>query len=206
MVKPRIGKHYGHIQSPKAAAELFKNHDSTFYDRRVPHALISWNYNQGSMAIGNYGTYRRLLRKLCTAELLVSKRVNDTAAVRQKCIDNMTRWIEEDSLASRACGGSGEVELTHFVFLMSFNVVGNLMLSRDLLEPHSEGGREFFDAMNKIGELAKASVTDFFPFLKLMDPMGIKSNMDRHMGKAMKIVAEFVTPRVRQKKDSGSEK
>lgn len=60
--------------------------------------------------------------------------------------------------------------------------------------------------MNKIGELAKASVTDFFPFLKLMDPMGIKSNMDRHMGKAMKIVAEFVTPRVRQKKDSGTEK
>lgn len=139
MVKVRIGKHYGHIQSHKAAAELFKNHDSTFYDRRVPHALISWNYNQGSMAIGNYGTYRRLLRKLCTAELLVSQRVNDTAAVRQKCVDNMTRWIEEDSLASRACGGSGEVELTHFVFLMSFNVVGNLMLSRDLLEPHSRG-------------------------------------------------------------------
>ncbi|KAE9458160.1 hypothetical protein C3L33_09931, partial [Rhododendron williamsianum] len=135
------------IQSPKAAAELFKNHDSTFCDRRVPHALTSWNYNQGSIAIGNYGTYWRLLRKLC-----------------------------------------------------------NLMLSRDLLEPHSEGGREFFDAMNKIGELAKASIADFLPFLKWMDPMGIKSNMDRHMGKAMKIVAEFVTEKVRQKKDSGTEK
>ncbi|KAH7854493.1 hypothetical protein Vadar_014436 [Vaccinium darrowii] len=194
------------IQSPKAAAELFKNHDSTFCDRKCPDALTSWSYNQGSLAMGNYGTYWRILRRLCSSELLVTKRINVTAALREKCVDNMIRWIEEDSLASRASGGPGEVQISRFLFLMAFNVVGNLMLSRDLLEPHSEKGHEFFNAMSKIMELAgKPNLADFFPFLKWMDPMGIKRNLGRHMGQAMKIAAEFVTERV-QKKHSGTNK
>ncbi|PSS34908.1 Cytochrome P450 76A2 like [Actinidia chinensis var. chinensis] len=194
------------VQSAKAAEELFKNHDPTFCDRKCPDALTSWSYNQGSLAIGNYGQYWRILRRLCSAELLVSKRVNETVALRRKCIDNMTRWIEEDSMASRACGGSGEVEICRFLFLMAFNVVGNLMLSRDLLEPRSEEGREFYDAMNKIMEWAgKPNVADFLPFLKWLDPAGIKKNMDRDMGRAMKIASDFVKERIRQK-GSGIEK
>ncbi|KAH7856178.1 hypothetical protein Vadar_033596 [Vaccinium darrowii] len=195
------------IQSPKAAAELFKNHDSTFCDRKCPDALTSWGYNQGSMAVGNYGTYWRILRRLCSSEFLVNKRVNGTAALRQKCVDNMIRWIEEDSLASRACGGLGEVQLSRFLFLMAFNVVGNLMLSKDLLEPQSVEGHEFFDAMSKVMELAgKPNVADFLPYLKWMDPMGIKRNADRHMGRIMTIAAKFVTERIQQKKHSSIEK
>jgi len=86
-------------------------------------------------------------------------------------------------------------------------VVGNLMLSKDLLEPQSVEGLEFFDAMSKVTELAgKPNVADFLPYLKWMDPMGIKRNADRHMGRAMKIAAKFVTERVYQKKHSRSEK
>ncbi|KAH7845173.1 hypothetical protein Vadar_008529 [Vaccinium darrowii] len=45
------------IQSPKAAEELFKNHDSTFCDRKIADATTSWSFNQGSLVVGNYGTY-----------------------------------------------------------------------------------------------------------------------------------------------------
>ncbi|KAH7858974.1 hypothetical protein Vadar_030028 [Vaccinium darrowii] len=195
------------IQSPKAAAELFKNHDSTFCDRKVTEVMRSCSYNQGSLALSKYGPYWRIIRRLCSSELLVSKRVNSTAALREKCVQNMTRWIEDDSKASRASGGSGEVQISRFLLLMSFNVVGNLMLSRDLLEPHSDKGREFLDAMEMVMEFSvKPNVADFLPFLKWMDPMGIKRNMEHHMGRALKIVAEFVTERVQQKKHSGTEK
>ncbi|KAH7854342.1 hypothetical protein Vadar_012759 [Vaccinium darrowii] len=195
------------VQSAKAAAELFKYHDLAFCDRKVPDALTSWSYNQGSVAFGNYGTDWQILRKLCSAELLVKNRVNETASLRRKCIDNMTLWIEEDSKASRARGGLGEVDISRFLFYMAFNVVGNLMLSRDLLEPRSGEGHEFFDAMNKVMEWGgKPNVADFLPFLKWLDPMGIKKNMDRDMGRAMKIVAKYVKERVQQKKHSGTEK
>ncbi|KAH7856138.1 hypothetical protein Vadar_033157 [Vaccinium darrowii] len=195
------------IQSPKAAAEFFKNHDSSFCDRNVTDVMTSCSYNQGSLALSKYGTYWRLLRRICSSELLVTKRVNSTAALREKCVQNMIRWIEEDSQASRASGGSGEVQISHFLFLMSFNVVGNLMLSRDLLEPNSDKGREFLEAMEMIMVVSgKPNVADFLPFLKWMDPMGLKRDMDLNLGRALKIVAEFVTERVQEKKNSGTEK
>lgn len=192
------------VQSAKAAAELFKNYDQVFCDRKVTDALTSLGYNQGSLAVGNYGVYWRILRRLCSMELLVNKRITGTAKLRRKCIDNMTRWIEEDSAAARARGGSGEVEISRFLFLMAFNIVGNLMLSRDVLEPDSEQGREFFDAMNKIMEWAGTpNVADFLPFLRLLDPLRIKRNMVRDLGRAMNIADGFVKDRIR-KKQSGT--
>ncbi|KAA8516659.1 hypothetical protein F0562_016835 [Nyssa sinensis] len=194
------------ILSAKTAAQLFKNHDLPFSDRKVPDAVTALGYNQGSLAFGNYGAYWRMLRRLCSTELLLSRRINETAILRQKCIDNMIRWIEEDAVASRAQGRLGEVQLSHFLFLFAFNLLGNLMLSRDLLDSQSKEGHEFFDAMNKIMEWAgKPNVADYLPFLKWMDPLGIKRNMVRDMGQAMKIAARFVDERV-QEKQSGREK
>ncbi|KAA8516658.1 hypothetical protein F0562_016836 [Nyssa sinensis] len=194
------------IQSAKAAAQLFKNQDSIFSDRKVPDAVTALGYSQGSLVFGNYGAYWRIVRRLCSAELLVSRRINETAILRQKCIDNMIRWIEEDAAASRAQGQSGEVQLSHFLFLFAYNVVGNLMLSRDLLDSQSKEGHEFFDAMNKVMEWGgMPNVADYFPFLKWIDPLGIKRNMEKDMRQAMKIAARFVEERV-QEKQSGREK
>ncbi|KAK2987910.1 hypothetical protein RJ640_003177 [Escallonia rubra] len=195
------------IQSPKAAAELFKNHDLPFSDRKVPDALTALGYNQGSLALGNYGEYWRILRRICSAELLVTKRISDAAAQRKKCTDKMISWIEEDAASSRARGESGEVQVAHFLFLMAFNVVGNLMLSRDVLDMHSEEGFEFFTAMDKFMEWAgKPNVADFLPFLRWLDPLRIKRNMMRDMGLAMRIASRFVMERIQENQSGRKEK
>ncbi|XAR69695.1 hypothetical protein NMG60_11001392 [Bertholletia excelsa] len=188
------------IQSANAAAEFFKNHDLTFSDRKVPDALTALDYNKGSLAIGKYGTYWRIIRRICTVELLVNKRINESVALRQKCIDNMVSWIEQDVAKSHMRGEPGELEICHFLFLMAFNIMGNLMLSRDLLDPQSDEGHEFFDAMKKFTSWAgKPNVADFLPFLKWLDPQGIKRSMVRETGRTMKIIAEFVTERIQQR-------
>ena len=38
--------------------------------------------------------------------------------------------------------------MARFVFLMSFNLLGNLMVCKDLVDLNSEDGSEFFRAMN----------------------------------------------------------
>ena len=153
------------IQSAKVAAELFKNHDLPFSDRKVPCALTALNYNQGSMAMSNYGTYWRTLRKVCSSELLVIKRINEMAPLRHKCVDRMIQWIEDDATMARVQGGSGEVEVSHLVFCVAFNLIANLMLSRDFFDMKPKDGNEFYDAMNKIMELAgKPNTADFFHF------------------------------------------
>ncbi|KAJ0027840.1 hypothetical protein Pint_35846 [Pistacia integerrima] len=184
------------IQSAQTATEFFKNHDHIFSDRKCPIALTSHKYNQGSLAIGQYGVYWRILRRICSMELLVNKRINETAHVRRKCIDNMMQFIEDDVAAAQARGELGEVNLVHYLFVMAFNIVGNLTVSRDLLNSHSKEGEEFFAAMSKVMEWAGApNLSDFFPFLERLDPQGIKKDMDRDMGRAMKIIAGLVKER-----------
>ncbi|XP_044472860.1 iridoid oxidase-like [Mangifera indica] len=184
------------IQSAKAATEFFKNHDHIFCDRKCPIAVTSHNYNQGSLAIGQYGAYWRILRRICSMELLINRRINDTTHIRRKCIDNMLQFIEEDVAAAQARGESGELNLVHYLFVMAFNIIGNLTLSRDLLNSHSTEGEEFFAAMSKVMEWAGApNLADFFPFLQRLDPQGIKKGMDRDMGRAMHIIAGLVKER-----------
>ncbi|KAJ6407561.1 hypothetical protein OIU84_010949 [Salix udensis] len=141
--------------SAEAAAELFKNHDLAFSDRKVPLVLTAHNYNQGSMAIGR----------------------------------------------STSTGRVGEIKVAHYLFIMTFNLIGNLVLSRDLVSPRSIDGHEFYDAMNKFMKWAGTpNVADFFPFLKWLDPQGIMRNMVQDMGQAMRIVEKFVKERTEERK------
>ncbi|XP_030473803.1 iridoid oxidase-like [Syzygium oleosum] len=191
------------IQSAQAAAEFFKGHDLTFADRKCPHALTALEYDQGSLAVGCYGGYWRALRRLCSAELLMNKRVNETAHLRQKCVDSMIMHIEEEMAVKQVTAEQG-INLSHILFLLSFNVVGNLVLSRDLLDPKSKDGPEFFNATNRFMEWAgKPNVADFLPWLKWWDPQRIKASMAKDMGRAMKIIEGFVKERLEERKLGG---
>ncbi|KAK1384179.1 Iridoid oxidase [Heracleum sosnowskyi] len=194
------------IQSAKSAADLFKNHDLAFSNRTVPDAMTAWSFNQGSLGFAPYGTYWRILRKICSTEFLVNRQLNNSFELREKCVDKLVDWIEEEATASRDRGGSGEVEPTHLLFLMSFNLVGNLMLSRDLLNVKSKEGHDFFKAVNMVMQRAgKPNVADFFPLLKWIDPQSIRRNMRKDLGTAINIVASFVKHRVQENK-TGREK
>ncbi|XP_039162778.1 iridoid oxidase-like [Eucalyptus grandis] len=83
------------IQSAQAAVEFFKGHDLAFADRKCPHALKALGYDQGSLAVGRYSGSARS-RRLCSAELLVTKRINETAHLRQKCVDSVIVYLEEE--------------------------------------------------------------------------------------------------------------
>ncbi|KDP43102.1 hypothetical protein JCGZ_27051 [Jatropha curcas] len=189
------------IQSAKAAEELFKNHDITFSDRKVPESWTAHNYYQGSLAFGRYGSYWQFLRRTVTVELMTSKKINDSALIRQKCIDKMIEYIEEDVATANAKGDSGEVVVARYVFVMAFNLIGNLVLSKDLLNAQSKEGTEFFDAMDKVMEWGgKPNIADFFPFLKGLDPQRVKKNMKVALGRTINIVDKFVKERVEEKK------
>lgn len=189
------------VQSSKAAEELFRNHDLSFCDRLAIDALTSHNYKNGSLIFGSYGPYWRMLRRLCASELFVNRRINETTYLRTKCVDDMIRWIEEASNQNRKEGGLGEVEVVDYLFLMAFNLVGNLTMSCDMADPGSKQGKEFLEAMNNIMEwVGKMNVADVWPILKWLDPQGIKRGMNRDLGKAMEIVAGSMKERVEEKK------
>ncbi|XP_052173189.1 iridoid oxidase-like [Diospyros lotus] len=184
------------VQSAIAAAELFKYHDLDFPDRKVPDAFTAWNFHESGLGLNSYSPYWRLLRRLYSAKFLSAKRINDSADMRRKCVDNLVKWIE--------AANGGEVDIGHLFFVASFNLVGNLVLSRDVLSSESEEGFEFSDAMNKVMELGgKPNLADFFPFLRRLDPAGVKREMVREMGRARTIVEKFVKDRIEERKSGG---
>lgn len=68
--------------------------------------------------------------------------------------------------ASKLNEGHG-VHVARFVFLMSFNLLGNLILSKDLVDPNSKEESEFFTAMTGMMEWnGHANMADFFPWLR----------------------------------------
>ncbi|XP_058108838.1 cytochrome P450 76A2-like [Magnolia sinica] len=175
------------VLSAEAATELFKNHDLSFAGRTITEAMRGCSFNESSMALGQYGPYWRALRRICTTELFINRRLNETVSIRNKCVDDMLRWIAEEAEEK------GSVEVIRFAFLAVFNLVSNLMLSRDLLDPQSKEGAEFFRLNSTMAGLSgKPNVADFFPSLRWLDPQGIRKKMDECVGRALEIASGFV--------------
>ncbi|CAN4118864.1 unnamed protein product [Withania somnifera] len=191
------------VQTAQAAAELFKNHDTSFADRPWVDVNSAHSYCQGSPSLARYGPFWRFQRRICTVELFVHKRIIETVPVRRKCVDNMLKWIEK--AANSAEKGSG-IEVTRFVFLASFNMLGNLILSKDLADPESVEALEFFNAMKGVMEWSgRTNISDIFPFLRKFDLQSLRKKMTRDMGKAMEIASIFLKEREEERK-KGAEK
>lgn len=182
------------IQSSTAAAELFKNHDLSFSDRNIIETMRVHGWNECSLALAPYGPYWRSMRRLVTADMQTLKRINETAPVRRKCVDDMMLWIEEEA---RGLDGPGPgLELARFFFVTVFNMIGNLMLSRDFLDPQSRKGSEFFTSMSITMESSgQANFAAFFPWLKWLDPQGKKKKLEHDLGRSIGIASRFVKER-----------
>ncbi|XP_021908535.1 cytochrome P450 76A1-like [Carica papaya] len=185
------------ILSTKAATEFFKIHDHAFLDRAVTEVMRAQDFHLSSLSLAPYGPYWRVLRRLVTVEMLVNKRIKETVSVRQKSVDQMLVWIEEEAEKKHGVG----IHVARFVFLMTFNLLGNLMISRDLIEPASRDGSEFFKAMMGFIEwTSKPNLADSFPWLQWLDPQGLKKNMEKDVGNAIDIASKFVKERIKEKK------
>ena len=111
-------------------------------------------------------------------------------------MNDMITWLSKEAGKLEEGGG---VHVARFVFLMTFNLLGNLMLSRDLLDPDLEDGSEFFTAMMGLMEWSgHANVADMFPWLRWLDPQGLRRKMDRDMEKALEIASKFVKQRLEE--------
>ncbi|WRX23930.1 Cytochrome P450 - like 10, partial [Theobroma cacao] len=189
------------LLSTKAATELFKNHDLSFAERNITEIMRAHDYHKSSLALAPYGSYWRVLRRLVTVDMLVNKRINETTCIRRKCVDDMLLWIEDEARKKQGDSHRDGIHVARFVFLLTFNLLGNLMLSRDLFDPDSKEGSELFMVMLRLMEWSgQGNIADFFPWLQWLDPQGLKRKMEKDLGKAIEIASKFVKEKLQQKK------
>ncbi|KAI4365637.1 hypothetical protein MLD38_021603 [Melastoma candidum] len=188
------------VSSDEAAREMFKSHDAVLAGRKIYEAMKGDFGHEGSIITSQYGPHWRMLRRLCTTEFFVTSRLDSMERVRGRCIDGMVRYIGEASGS-----GTTAIDVGRFFFLMAFNLIGNLMFSKDLLDPKSERGAKFFYHAGKVMELAgKPNVADFVPVLRRIDPQRIRKRTQFHVNKAFGIAGELIEERMAEQRDAGS--
>ncbi|KAL3533874.1 hypothetical protein ACH5RR_007395 [Cinchona calisaya] len=185
------------LSSNDMAREMFKNHDVVLAGRKIYEAMIGDFGNEGSLITAQYGPHWRMLRRLCTTEFFVTSRLDATVGVRGRCIDQMVKYIE----AAGGCG-TNAIDVGRFFFLMSFNLIGNLMFSKDLLDPNSERGAKFFYHASKVMEFAgKPNIADFLPMIKWLDPQGLRKRTQFHVKQAFDIAGWYLKERKEESMD-----
>lgn len=189
------------ISSNEAARVMFKNHDTVLAGRKIYESMKGDIGNDGSLITAQYGPHWRMLRRLCTAEFFASGPLDSMRGVRAKCVDQMLQYIRDAAAAPSKSGGGG-IDVGRFFFLMAFNLIGNLMFSKDLLDPSSERGAKFFYHAGKTMEFAgKANVADYFPVVRWADPQRIRRRTQFHVKRAFDVAGEFLRERMREMKD-----
>ncbi|KAI3923239.1 hypothetical protein MKW92_007369 [Papaver armeniacum] len=174
------------IASASAATELFKKHDLGFYNRHLMEVMkMGEDYNSATVT-RPVGPYWRMIRRLYATELFSRAAVKNTQGSRQKCVQQMIQWVSAQGKESTS------VELRHLLFVSLFNLMGNLLFSRDLLDLKSVDGNEFYRSIGEIVEITlKPSAADFFPWLRKLDLQNLNKRMKNATDTLINIIDGF---------------
>ncbi|XP_020210443.1 cytochrome P450 76A1 [Cajanus cajan] len=180
------------VSSSHVARDMFKKHDVVLAGRKIYEAMKGDQGSEGSLVTSQYNSHWRMLKRLCTTEFFVTSRLDAMRGVRARCIHRMMHLMEEASES-----GTTAVDVGRFFFFMAFNLIGNLIFSKDLLDSETERGDTFYYHAVKVMEYAgKPNVADFLPILKWLDPQGIRRKTQFHVNKAFDIAGLFIKERM----------
>lgn len=192
------------VSSDEAARAMFKHHDAALAGRKIYESMKGDVGNEGSLITAQYGPHWRTLRRLCTAEFFAAGPLDAMRGVRAKCVGQMLRYVGEAADGGVVADGGAGTDVGKFFFLMAFNLIGNLMFSKDLLDSGSERGAKFFYHAGKTTEFAgKPNIADYFPVLRWADPQRIRRRTQFHVKRAFNVAGEFLRERMREREEVG---
>ncbi|GLJ32330.1 hypothetical protein SUGI_0650570 [Cryptomeria japonica] len=175
--------------SPAMAKDLLKTHDHLLAGRTVIEAAKSLSHHKSSLAWGEYGPYWRNLRRISTVELFSPKRLEALQHLRRNQVFQTTRLIFED--------WGKFVDIAHTVFCTSLNLLGNMIFSTDVFDPHNPASAELKDIVWEILKLGGIpNSVDFFPFLRFLDPQGVSRGTAKHLKAMYEFSDAFIQKRL----------
>ncbi|KDP39025.1 hypothetical protein JCGZ_00782 [Jatropha curcas] len=154
------------ISSPEAAKKVMKTHDIIFAQRPYLLAADIILYNFKDIVFAPYGEGWRQMRKICTLQLLSTKRVRSFRVVRE----------EETSKFIRSISGLPKVNISKMVFSLS-----NAITLKSAFGKVSERHDAFLPLVQKIMLVFGGfSVADFFPSVKFLHRItGMRSKLEK---------------------------
>ncbi|XP_022737423.1 geraniol 8-hydroxylase-like isoform X1 [Durio zibethinus] len=162
------------VSTEKTAKEVLQKHDLTFSNRTIIDAVRACRHNEVGLPWIPVSPLWRNLRKVCTMHLFSSQKLYANQYLRRKKIQELTANIK------KSC-------------------------HTDLVDPNSPLAREFRKTMWGIVKLAgKPNLADYFPILRKIDPLGVRSKMTIHFDKMLDLFGKMFDERLQSRKAQGS--
>ncbi|CAL1371335.1 unnamed protein product [Linum trigynum] len=179
--------------SPAAAAEILRTHDRRLSARFIPAVMPYETMELERKAIvwaSNCSNDQwKALRAMCRNQIFSAKAIESQAAVRERKAAQMVEFLE---------GKLGEtVSIGEVVFAAIFDSLSNLMLSRDYIGfESSETANRLKSLIRRLTELGTCpNLADFFPFLKKLDPQGLRREAFRRCNELYSVWQPYVKER-----------
>lgn len=155
------------VSSPEMARQVLKTHDAIFSQR--PHQVGAdiMCYGSSDIATAKYGTYWKQLRKICSLELLSTKRVRSFHSIREQEVSNLIRYISNNT---GSC-----VNLSEKVACMTSDITARAAFGKKCKD---QG--EFISLIKKLVRMAEGFVVfDLFPSQKWLHVIsGMKPKLE----------------------------
>ncbi|MED6211862.1 hypothetical protein PIB30_077644 [Stylosanthes scabra] len=129
------------VSSPEMAQEIMKTQDLNFCDR--PNLLFPRiiAYNGTGIAFGRYGDYWRYVRKICTMELLTTKRVKSFRHIREEEVSELVKEISQSE---------GSIfNLTQKIFSMTYGIAARAAFGENFIGDLYPSIRIVFEMMSR---------------------------------------------------------
>ncbi|XP_015063977.1 geraniol 8-hydroxylase-like [Solanum pennellii] len=182
------------ISSSLLAKEVMQKRDLSFSSRFAPDALCACNHNDFSVVwLPVNNSQWRSLRKSMNSHIFSVNKLDANKHLRTKKMQELIDYCHKS-------GQNGEaVDIGRAAFRTSLNLLSNTIFSKDLTDPFSDSDKEFRELVwNIMAEAGKPNLVDYFPFLKKIDPQGIRRRLTNHFSKVLRLLSGLIDERLKE--------
>ncbi|XWS09692.1 hypothetical protein CRYUN_Cryun39dG0010900 [Craigia yunnanensis] len=144
------------VSSPEIAKEIMKTHDIIFAYRPALVVPKITTYNYKDIAFAPYGNYWRQVRKICTTELLSTKRVQSFRSIREEEVFNLIKMIHKND--------GRPINLSEKIFTMTYGITARAAFGKKCKDEEA-----FISNFTELTKLSSGfCVADFYPSVEVL--------------------------------------
>eukprot|EP01018_Ginkgo_biloba_P005297 Gb_04401 [translate_table: standard] len=162
------------VSSPEMAKQFLKTHDAVFASRPLQLAGKYLTYDFKDVAFAPYGPYWRHMKKLCTIELLASKRIESFRSTREEEMSVIINSIWRESGR-----GTAPVNVTEKLTSLTTGIMCRMIFGGKFSDDDMTG-RDFREFIQLLSEAAGVfNIGDYVPFLQRLDLQGVRRRVKK---------------------------
>ncbi|CAJ1951865.1 unnamed protein product [Sphenostylis stenocarpa] len=169
------------VSSPETAELILKTHDTVFASRPKNQASEYMSYGNKGMAFSEYGPYWRMVRKLCTTQLLSASKVEMFGPLRREELVVFVKSLE------KVAASGAVVNVSEQVGELISNTVCKMILGRSKDDRFDLKGLTR-QALHLTGVF---NIADYVPWAAIFDIQGLKRKFKK-TSKAFDQVFELI--------------